>query len=272
MKSRLLTIHYFEAYQDIGPYLSDPRVTDPQQSTSQQCSLSVRENWMQFREVRQIGKAVVGRLCKVRVVEKPKIGPAFSPHETDLADQVIESCYFLYHSRNNRLLMQKNDAVSANPTAQMTKLLVHLFPDIGGSGLSISPILRKDMLELLVRSRGVIKRVKIHTTREQRDAIHEAQGGDLEFSDAYLKDTAYKEMYIDYRIEAGGLNAGILKELYDRFKNRQIADVACYLDGDQTPIWLSKYLKFDKIYATVDDSGHLVSHDVFNQLQSIDVD
>lgn len=271
MRTRQLTIHHFIVDRELAPYFSDARVTGHKQSTSEQCSLQVRQNWIQFRGVQHIGNVVVGRLCKVRVVEKPKIGRAFDPAETDLNDDIIESCHFLYHGRKNCLLMQKNNAVSANPTARMTKLLCRVFDDLGDSGLSIDPITRTDVLEELIRNRGIINRVAIRTTATQRNKIHAAEGGDVEFRDAFMQDTQYKEMNLTYKIELGGVQKTLLEQWVGWVRNRKVEDVACYSEGDRTPIRLSEYLKFDKIEVAVDESGHLVSSDVFDKLQSIEI-
>lgn len=253
---RDVKVFYFECDTDIQSYILNLRnILDTQNS------IEYRGNHIQLRDISQENNYILGRLCKVREVEKPTVGSAYDTNEELLEKDIIESAHFIYNSSNQEIIIQHNTNVSTDPNSLLSKLLVKTHMPELESGLGIPAILRDDALTEIIGNRGSIKQVKVITTQQGANFIARETGDDVEMGDGFLEGIAYKERTLSYKVNIGGVQESFIRKMFIHFQNRKIEDAAFTIDGNRSAIKLSEFAKYKTLNIEVNDGGSLDTED-----------
>ncbi len=247
--TREVKVFYFESDKDITSYLLNlTNIKDPENS------IEYRGNHIQLRDVKKEDKYIVGRICKVREVEKPMTGSAYDPKENYLKDDIIESSNFIYNQTNFQVVIQNNSHVSANPNSLLSTLLVKTHVN-DLTDLGIPAIIRDDAVEELIKNRGSITQIKIKTTKEGANIIAKESGDDVEMGDSFLDGASYTDRTLSYKMNIGSVKKSFIEKSYQWFKSKKVSDASFTIDGNRSPIKLSEFAKYEILRVEVNNGS-----------------
>ncbi len=261
MSNREVKVFYFKSDQDITAYLLNLKnITNPENS------IEYRGNHIQLRDVKKKGEYIVGRICKVREVEKPMTGKVNDPEENYLEADIIESSNFIYNKKNRHVIIQNNSHVSTNPNSLLSKLIVKTQQNL--NGLGIPAIIRDDAVEELIKNRGSITKINIKTTKEGANIIAKESGDDVEMGDSFLNSASYTERTLSYKMNIGSVEESFIKKAYKWFKSKKVSDASFTIDGNRSPIKLSEFAKYETLSVEV-DKGSFNTSDFQDKLSKL---
>lgn len=251
MSNREVKVYYFKCDVDIQSYILNLKDISNIES-----SIVYRGNHIQLRDISKSGNYILGRLCKVREIEKPMVGSAFEKKEEPLSQDIIESSHFIYNSKNLEVIIQNNVYVSANPNALLSNLLTKTHKEnLASNGLGISAVIRKDALEKIIEGRGYIKQLKVILDKSGSNYLAKENGDDVEMSDSFLDSVGYSEKVLSYKVNIGSIKKSFITKINDLFNDKKIKDASFTMDGNRSPIKLSEFVKFESLQVEVDDGS-----------------
>jgi hypothetical protein len=257
--SRKVKVFYFESDKNITSYILNLK-----NIRNHENSMEYRGNHIQLRDVEERENCIVGRICKIREVEKPMTGTAYEIEEDYLDADIIESSNFIYNKNNFQIVIQNNPHVSSNPNSLLSKLIVKTHKD-NLNGLGIKAIIRDDVLEELVSNRGSITQVKVKTTKEGANFIARENGDDVEMNDNFLDGASYKERTLTYKIDIGSISESFITKFYEFFNSKKVLDASFTIDGNRSPIKLSEFAKYESLEVEI-NNGSFDTLDFQNKL------
>lgn len=251
MSAREVKVYYFKCDTDIRSYILNLK-----NIANVENSIEYGGNHIQLRDISENGNYILGRLCKVREIEKPMVGSAFDKEEESLNKDIIESSHFIYNPQNCEVIIQNNTYVSANPNSLLSKLLTKThMQDLASSGLGITAVIRQDALEKIIEGRGSIKQLKVTLDQNGSNYLATESGDDVEMSDNFLDGASYSEKVLSYKVNIGSVKRSFIDKIYNLFQEKKIKDASFTIDGNRSPIKLSEYVKYESLQVMVDDGS-----------------
>lgn len=246
---REVKVFYFKSDTDIKSYILNLKnISNPENS------IEYRGNHIQLRDIEERENYIVGRICKVREVEKPMTGSAYDPKESYLDTDIIESSNFIYNPNNLMLIIQNNNHVSSNPNSLLSMLLTKTHKS-NLQGLGIQAIIRDDAVEELVKNRGSITQMKVKTTKEGANIIARESGDDVEIGDNFLDGAGYTERTLSYKMNLGSVNRSLIEKISNLFNSKKVLDASFTIDGNRSPIKLSEFAKYALLNVEVNNGS-----------------
>lgn len=252
MSNREVKVYYFKCDVDIQSYILNLKDISNIES-----SIVYRGNHIQLRDISKSGNYILGRLCKVREIEKPMVGSAFEKKEEPLSQDIIESSHFIYNPKNLEVIIQNNVYVSADPNGLLSNLLTKTHKENLSNGLGISAIVRKDALEKIIEGRGYIKQLKVILDKSGSNYLAKENSNDVEMSNSFFGDMGldYSEKVLSYKVKIGSVKKSLITQISDLFNAKKIKDASFTIDGNRSPIKLSEFVKFEFLQVEVDDGS-----------------
>ncbi len=248
--TREAKVFYFKSDVDIKSYILNLKnIKNPENS------IKYRGNHIQLRDIKEDGGYIVGRICKVREIEKPMVGSAHDPKESYLESDIIESSHFIYSPSDLKVIMQNNPYVSANPNSLLSKLLVKTHINDLPSGVGIQAIIRNDAVKQLYKYRGAIFQIKVKTTKEGANIIAKESGDDVEMGDDFLDGASYTERTLSYKMTLGSVSETLIEKISNLFRSKKVLDASFMIDGNRSPIKLSEFAKYELLNIEVNNGS-----------------
>lgn len=258
--TRETKVFYFKSDRDIKSYLLNlNNVRNPENS------IKYRGNHIQLRDISESQGYIVGKICKVREIEKPMVGSAYDPEEAYLERDIIESSHFIYSPDNLTVIIQNNNHVSTNPNSLLSQLIVKTHQN-DLNGLGIIAVIRDDAVQELIRDRGSISQIKVKTTKEGANLIARESGDDVEMGDDFLDSATYTERTLSYKMNLGTVEESLITKFSDFFRASKIIDASFTIDGNRSPIKLSEFAKYEVLKIAVNNHGSFDMLDFQNKL------
>lgn len=263
--TREVKVFYFQSDEDIQSYILNLKNIRQDEN-----SIEYRGNHIQLRDVLKDDSSgcILGRLCKVREIEKPKVGKFNDTKEEYLQKDIIESSNFIYNPKTLKVIMQNNTHVSANPNSLLSRLLTKTHEQGLSSGFGIQAVIRDDVLEEIIKGRGSITRIKVKTTKEGANIIAKETGDDVEMGDNFLDSASYTERELIYKMSLGSVNKSLIQKFKDWFDSGKLIDAAFSIDGNRSPIKLSEFAKYELLNVEL-DNGSFDTLDFQNKLLTL---
>jgi len=177
------------------------------------------------------------------------LGKATSDREDEPEEDVIESALWSYGSKSRLLVCEQSPYVGASISSLFRKVLTELNELSKDDLPNISPKLDPEVEEKILR--GIVTNLRCYTTADSPLwPIDEA---------LTLQPSSFKEGFkkatvaLTARLDQDGPVKKLIKELFQRFRRREIEDMSFKLEGEPS-IRLS--MKTQRRYVYYDDDGN----------------